>query len=117
MNVQIIKNAGIDYDEGLNRFSNKPALYEKHLKKFSTDLSFVELKSAMENDDMEAAFRAAHTLRGTTGNLSIAVLYNKFGPFVEMLRGRSNISAAKKEFPIIEELYCHVAEAIINASK
>jgi HPt (histidine-containing phosphotransfer) domain-containing protein len=97
--------AGIDYDSGLARFAGKADLYEKFLKKFPADTTFTDLEKAMADGDTRAAFIAAHTLKGVTGNLSLNGLYTGILPLVEALRGDGNMELAKTLYPPVKEEY------------
>lgn len=89
MNIEHLKQLGIDYDTGVKRFAGKAALYEKFLLKFSNDQNFAGLKDAIAQNDLDAAFRYAHTLKGVVGNLSIDRFYTTLVVLVEELRGHS----------------------------
>lgn len=77
---------GIDIDSALHRFLNKEDVYILFLKKFLADSSYQELISALEENDIEQAFMAAHTLKGVAGNLAMTQLYDAVYPLVEKLR-------------------------------
>lgn len=112
MNEQILFQAGVDYEDGLKRFSGNRRLYEKYVGGFLDNTEFEELREAMGREDYEAAFRLAHTLKGLVGNLSFERLYGKLAPFVEYLRGASDLCRAREEFPGLEEEYRRLTEAI-----
>ena len=67
--------AGINVDTALERFLRNSALMEKYLRRFPDDPNYALLCQAMEQGDMEAAFTAAHTLKGVAGNLSLDALF------------------------------------------
>lgn len=99
----------LDYEDGLERFVNKPELYHKFLGKFLEEQVFDNLKKAMEEEDYKSAFQYAHTLKGNTGNLSLTHLYQATIPLVEALRGEQpDVEKAK-------ELYQEVADAFEEA--
>ena len=54
---------GADYEEVLRRLANEERV-ARFLLKFPGDESFAGLVKAVEESDYEAAFRAAHTLKG-----------------------------------------------------
>lgn len=99
MNKDLLIKAGIDYNGGLERFVGKASLYEEYIFKYLDDTNFETLKTAMENGDYNTAFICAHTLKGTTGNLSFNVFMKKLIPFVEALRNESDIPKAKELLP------------------
>ena len=47
----------------------------KYLNKFTKDTSYRDIFAALENNDYETAFRAAHTLKGICLNLGLENLY------------------------------------------
>lgn len=100
--------AGIDYAEGLNRFCGSAALYEDFLRKFPKDPTFAQLQQAMAHDDADAAFLAAHTLKGVVGNLSLNRFYGQMVPFVDLLRNHADFTGAKAAFPKLEQDYLEV---------
>lgn len=52
-----------DYNNVLSRFYDE-AMIKRLLGRFIDDTSFRALEQAMAEDDVQAAFNAAHTLRG-----------------------------------------------------
>lgn len=86
MDQEACKNHGIEYEDGLARFVGNVALYEKFLKQFPDDPCYKQLKEALDKQDIDTAFQAAHTLKGVTGNLSMKDLYDKVCVVVEQLR-------------------------------
>lgn len=59
---------GGNYEDTVRRLYNEK-LVEKFLFKFEEDPSFENLKKALEEEDLETAFRAAHTLKGVAQNM------------------------------------------------
>ena len=47
----------------------------KYLNKFTQDTCYRDIFTALENNDYETAFRAAHTLKGICLNLGLENLY------------------------------------------
>ena len=86
MNIDILKNAGIDYDSGTERFSGLDSVYQKFLRMFPDDLSYSDTVKAINDGNLEEAFNSAHTLKGTAGNLSLSDLYRTASILVEDLR-------------------------------
>lgn len=111
MNSERLRAAGVDYDEGVNRFVGKSALYEKFVGKYPEDASFQTLRDALEQEDVHTAFRAAHTMKGTVANLSFNRLLERVGPLVEALRNE-DLAQAKELLSPVETAYRQVIEAI-----
>ncbi|MEG0805999.1 MAG: Hpt domain-containing protein [Lachnospiraceae bacterium] len=111
MDTQKLREAGINYSEGLRRFGNKADFYEKYLAKFSDDPTYNQLKEAIEQKDYDMAFKQAHTLKGTVGNLSLEVLFQNLYPLVEALRGNET-EGIEDMFAKVTAAYFKVLEAI-----
>ena len=78
-----------NYEDALNRLMND-ALIEKFLKKFLNDDSFNSLSVSIENRDYHEAFKAAHTLKGVSLNLSLSRLAASASEITEYLRDCDN---------------------------
>ena len=61
-------------------------LIKKFITKFLDDSSFAELCQAMQEGEREKAFRAAHTLKGVSANLSFNKLLSSSSELTELLR-------------------------------
>ena len=65
---------GADYEDVMSRL-RKEERVQKFLKKFLDDQSYALLCSSLKERNMDEAFRAAHTLKGISQNLSLTNLY------------------------------------------
>lgn len=108
--IECYEKIGGDYENAMSRFKNE-ALIKRFLPMFLSDPSFRELTDALENDDVGTAFRAAHTLKGVTANLSLARLNSAAVEITEMLRAEE-LLRAKEYFPNVKEAYDKTFEAI-----
>lgn len=108
---QRAKNAGINIDAGVERFSGNEMLYEKFLHRFADDKSYSELVTALSDNDCDAAFNAAHTLKGLSGNLSLTRLQKLVSEQVEYLRA-GNLDAAKLMLEEISAAYKDVLDIL-----
>lgn len=93
MSTEKMTEAGIDYEDGVIRFAGKAELYEMFLKRFPEDANFNKLMEELgaenlEDKNLEEAFKAAHALKGVTGNLSLNRLYERTAALVEELRNK-----------------------------
>lgn len=64
------------------------AMVRKFIGKYPADTSWGSLESAIDSQDWEAAFRAAHTLKGVAQNLGFQKLYLSSTALTEALRAR-----------------------------
>ena len=76
---------GGDFAQVEKRLSSEP-LVRRFITKFLDDGSFSELCIAMEEGSWHKAFRAAHTLKGVSGNLSLNRLFSSASQLAELLR-------------------------------
>ena len=110
-----LTGAGIQVDEALERLMGSEALLERLLGKFLEDRNLAELTAALAEDRREDAFRAAHTLKGVCGNLSMTRLEALVSQMVELLRGEGELAAAQALLPEVTEACREVREAISGA--
>ncbi len=74
-----------DYDEVVSRLRSD-RLIQKFVLKFLDDESYANLCAAMEAENREEAFRAAHTIKGMCQNLSFTRLGESAHQLTEALR-------------------------------
>lgn len=79
-----------DYAQMIQRLPNA-ALVERFMMKFLEDDSYPNLCTALKAGDAQAAFRAAHTLKGVCANLSFEQLRSSSSQLTELLRGACTI--------------------------
>lgn len=105
--------AGINWETGLERFVGNDSLFIAFLKKFPGDSSYSKMAEELEKNNCEEAFKAAHTLKGVAGNLSLEDLYHKLQPLVEALRD-GKLEEGKEYFETVEESYERTIRAIMQ---
>ncbi len=94
---------GTDYNDVLKRLMNEQ-LIVRFLKTFLDDASFVNLREALDEDDVKAAFMAAHTLKGVCQNLGLSNLFTPINELTELLRTES-LEGAEPLFKEVELEY------------
>jgi len=100
-----------DYKSVLKRFGNE-AMVKRFAIKFLNDPSFNELKDGIENNDVEKAFRAAHTLKGICLNLGFDKLFEVSSALTEELRGKDKLPECSDMFAAVEKQYDMLIENI-----
>ncbi len=93
----------------LARFGGNEKMLRHFLCLFAQDGSFTQLQSALAAGETEAAFRAAHTLKGICANLGFERLYKEAAEMTELLR-HGELDRAKPLFPALEEMYKAVVD-------
>lgn len=104
---------GADYDDVLKRLMNEQ-LVTRFLGKFLDDASFSNLKQALEAADADAAFMAAHTLKGVCQNLGLSNLYVPVHDITEVLRAKS-LDGTQELFAQVETEYEKTVAALRTA--
>ncbi len=74
-----------NFDDVLGRLRREQTV-EKFIFRFLEDESFAQLEESLAGRNNEAAFRAAHTLKGICQNLSFTKLCNSSSEITEALR-------------------------------
>lgn len=115
MNYELLKEAGIDIDDALARFSGNNELLEKYLSKFTEDPVYYSIVAEMNEKNWAAAEDSVHSFKGITGSLAITSLFNTTSELLEQLRSKNY----ELSLPLYEKLkveYQKTAE-IIKKSK
>lgn len=94
---------GGDYDEAEGRFKAE-SMIRRFALKFLDDGSYRDLEAALKAEDTEAAFQAAHTLKGVCQNLSFARLAASSSEVTELLR-KGDLKAAASRFDAVAQDY------------
>ena len=95
---QCYQAMGADFEEISQRIPSE-AMIRKFAVKFPEDKSFAELTKALEQGDVETAFRAAHTIKGLCLTLGFSHLTAPASELTELLRaGRLDGSEVRWSF-------------------
>ena len=100
MTIEGLKSFGADVESGLGRCMNNEAFYLRLVEKSLSDPSYDRLKDAIAANDLDAAFEAAHALKGVAGNLSITPVFDAVSEITELLRARTQTDYA----PILQTI-------------
>ena len=104
---------GADANEVVTRLGGSAAMVGRFLEKFKEDESFAKLGAALDDGDVENAFREAHTLKGLCANLGIQRLFERAADVTEILRAE-NLSEARRAFPALRTEYEITLEALAH---
>lgn len=99
---QCYQEMGGNYAEVYGRLHSQK-LVEKFARKFLDDPSYAELTAAMASGDHDAAFRAAHTLKGVAANLGFTKLLSSVSGLTELLRTPAD-SIPAEAAPMVEAI-------------
>lgn len=103
---------GADYEEVMNRL-RKEERVQRFLKKLLDDKTYALLNTSLQTGNMEEAFRAAHTLKGVSQNLSLKNLYVPASCLSDCLKERRECTEEVETlFEKVKEEYIRTTEAI-----
>lgn len=102
---------GADYDGTVKRLMNE-AFVKKMIPKLLADKSYDSLISAFEAKDWEAAFRAAHTMKGTYSNFGLTKLTESSSALCEMLRPLAYNPDADAQLEVVKADYAAVLDTL-----
>ncbi len=91
LTIDALKQLGCNTDDGLTRCMGNEAFYFKLIGKVIDDKNFQALEDAVAAKDLDAAFDAAHSLKGVLGNLALTPVYEPVYEITELLRERKDI--------------------------
>ena len=109
--LERLRQAGADTCGAVRRFAGNEGLYLKFALKFTDDLTFSQIGPALERGDWEEALRAAHTLKGVSGNLGFTELFHECDLMVRALRAGDHCGAADAYAPL-ERAYRQILAAL-----
>lgn len=103
---------GANYRDVMSRLIKEERV-EKFLKKFLEDKSFGMLEVSMEEGNVEVAFRAAHTLKGVSQNLSLDNLYGPAQRLSDYLKENRELGGEVQSlFDAVKEEYFRTTEVL-----
>lgn len=104
LTIDALKELGANTDEGLKRCLNNEDFYLRLVKMSIEDKTFLELKDALERNDLDAAFERAHALKGVLGNVSLTNILEPVKEITEDLRSRTEKDYTDQVNTILAEL-------------
>jgi hypothetical protein len=100
MTLDDLRAYGANVDEGLGRCMGKEAIYLRLVGKMQADKGFDALVDALERNNLDAAFDAAHGLKGSSGNLALTPIFEPMCQITELLRNRTQTDYA----PLMDQI-------------
>jgi len=93
-----LESLGVDVKEGLGRVMDDADLYKMMLDMFLTNIQSAPIRPEdFDGQNLDELIAKVHTLKGTTGNLSITPLYTRYMETLTLLR-ENKPGEAKKVF-------------------
>lgn len=111
MTVQeFYEEVGGDYNEIMSRLKTEDRII-KFAGMFARDESYQTLVRALDAQDVDSAFRAAHTMKGMCQNMAFTRLLTSSQDITELLRAK-DLESAKNMLGKVTEDYDLVMEGI-----
>ena len=96
-------------------FMDMEGFYEKMLRRLPESTALARLRSAYEAGDVNAAFDAAHELKGLYANLGLSPARDRCSEIVEILRPRSDFGAIGELLPGLEAVHAELLSVIASS--
>ncbi len=107
---EVYSRIGADYSDVLKRLPSE-SLIARLIVKYLQDPSYRELMEAVQRSEVDAAFRAAHTLKGVCQNLGFSNMIQPVSDVTEIFRA-GTMDGAAPLLEVITKEQEKVAEAI-----
>lgn len=107
---EFYEEVGGDYNEIMSRLKTEDRII-KFAGMFARDESYKTLVQALEAQDVDSAFRAAHTMKGMCQNMAFTRLLTSSQDITELLRAK-DLESAKNMLGKVTEDYNLVMEGI-----
>lgn len=107
-----LRGLGVNVDEGLARINNNEKLYTRLLGSFVKSIEANAVSPDFDATDLTPMIEKTHTIKGTSGNLSITPVYEAYSKIVDLLR----TGKPEEARPLLEEIL-PVQEAILACIK
>ena len=108
LTIEKLNEYGANTAEGLARCAGMEAFYIKLVNMSLNEPSFDKLQAAIQDNDLTAAFEAAHALKGVLGNLSLTPMFDVCSEMTELLRDRTEMDYT----PMLNQLLEKKAELV-----
>ncbi len=105
------REAGINYEEALERFDGDEELLCIFMDKFRRDTSFLNLTEALKKKDMEEMYRAVHTLKGISSQIGLAALFDVSAEMCLKYRN-GDMEGFSKDYESVKSVYYRTLEAL-----
>ena len=103
LSVDKLKDYGADTQKGLALCMNSEDFYLRMVSMIVEEIA---------ENDLEEGFKAAHALKGVSGNLSLTPLYEKVCEITELLRAKTEMDYSELLQGILDEK--KILEDLIN---
>lgn len=98
--LEELETLGVNVQEGLARLGGNEALYTKLLGSFVKSMEAHYVQPDFDETDYEEIIEKTHSIKGTSGNLSLTPIYEAYTEIVSLLR----VGQPKQAKEILEKI-------------
>ena len=91
MTIEALASLGANTAEGLARCMNNEAFYLRMVGMALNDKGYDQFAESVAAGNLDAAFEAAHALKGVMANLSLTPILDDVSEITELLRNRTQM--------------------------
>lgn len=84
--LEELKELGVDVDGGIRRINGNEGLYRRLLGSFVKTVKEQYVSADFADEECQMAIEKTHTIKGTSGNMSITPMYESYTEIVNLLR-------------------------------
>ncbi len=88
----------LDIEDGLARVRGNEKLYRRMLQLFLLSPEFDQMEEALQGGDYARASELAHAIKGLTGNLSLALLFEQSGTLMVQCKNGAPDASLVEQF-------------------
>jgi len=100
ISIETLTAFGANTAEGVARCVGNEAFYLRMVNMAAADGNYERLAAAISTGDLDAAFEAAHALKGVLANLALTPILEPVKEITELLRARTDTDYA----PLLETI-------------
>ena len=101
--LDILNEFGADTKEGLARCLDDEEFYLELIPEALERKRYEDIERLLKEKDLEAAFEAAHALKGVLGNLALTPIYEPASEMTELLRAGTDMDYTELITKVITE--------------
>jgi len=90
-----LRSLGVNVDEAIERFMGNVELYKRMLVKFPKMIKTSPIQPDFDCNNYDDITEKVHTIKGTSGNLSLTPIYKAYSEILSLLRANQPEQAKK----------------------
>lgn len=108
-----LSQCGVNITDAFDRFDGNAEFFKTLAIRYLKDEHYIDLVSALDVEDFDTGYKAAHALKGVAGNLSFERLYKAVSAISEALF-EGEYQAAEKLMPELQGAQSQIKDALVS---